>query len=352
MQARKPKWDDGQTVFEGVLKEMDDAEAALVSSDLFDMTDPLLGGSLNKWKQYANVLRLRIYLRFIDAGIDASGYTAKAQAIVAGGNLPTEDVAFDVYSNAEGQYNPWYSTNQMELNGFNFCAAYPLVAYYQNTNDPRISYAIAPAEATSSYVGQLPGSKTLYKGWNGGTNFYNKDFSAIKSTPAAAMPIYLSTVSEVEFLKAEVELRFNHNTSAAKTAYEAGVTADFNSRGIDGVSAFLAGSRVNFDAQGSETEKLNLIYKQKWVAFFYRNHFEAWSEQRRTDVPSLSSHSAEEIYNNPTVYTAGELVNPGLNYYGNNDLCKRMPYPSTARKLNSNTPSVKTLADPVFWDVK
>ena len=46
------------------------------------------------------------------------------------------------------------------------------------------------------------------------------------------------------------------------------------------------------------------------------------------------------------------MVNPGLNYFGNGNLCKRMPYPETARKYNKNTPAVKTLADPVFWDVK
>ena len=27
-----------------------------------------------------------------------------------------------------------------------------------------------------------------------------------------------------------------------------------------------------------------------------------------------------------------------------------MPYPDNARKYNKNTPAVKTLADPVFWD--
>ena len=29
-----------------------------------------------------------------------------------------------------------------------------------------------------------------------------------------------------------------------------------------------------------------------------------------------------------------------------------MPYPLNARQYNKNTPAVKTLADPVFWDVK
>lgn len=70
------------------------------------------------------------------------------------------------------------------------------------------------------------------------------------------------------------------------------------------------------------------------------------------DVPAVSSASAEKVHKDPTSYTAGNLIVPAVNYYGNNGLCKRMPYPSSARQLNKNTPAVKTLADPVFWDVK
>lgn len=341
-----PKWDDGETIFKGILQELDDAEAAIQSSDIFDMNDPLLGGDIDKWKQYANLLRLRIYMRFIDGGIDASTYTAKAKAIVAEDNLPAEDVAFDVYSNADGQFNPWYDTYYSLTH--NHCAAYPLVSYMKTTSDPRISYAIQPATATNDYVGGFPGSKQM--DWN--STLKNKDVSWIDESVAAAMPIYLATVSEVYFLKAEVELRFNNNVAAAKTNYEAGVTADFNSRGIVGASTFLANAKTSFDAQATTSDKLNLLYMQRWVAFFYRNHFEAWCEQRRTDVPSKTSYTTQQVDNDNTIYTAGQLFSPGLNYKGNGDLCKRFPYPSTARQLNSNTPTAKTLADPVFWDVK
>lgn len=344
-----PKWEDGQTVFEGVLKELDDAEQALSVSDEIDMSDPMLGGDLDKWKQYANLIRLRIYMRFIDGGVDASNYTAKAKAIVAEGNLPTDDVTFDVYSNADGQFNPWYDT-YYSLSTNNFVAGYPLVAYYKATADPRISYAIKKSVNTKDYEGQLPGSKTLYKEW--GKNLKNDDISNIDVSVAAAMPIYLATASEVEFLKAEVELRFNGNASAAKTAYEAAVTADFNSRGTAGVAEFLAARSVNFDAQANDAAKLKLIYMQKWVSFFYRNHMEAWAEQRRVDVPAKTSLTTANVYGDDTNYSAGDLFSPGLNYYGNGDVCKRLPYPLSARQLNSNTPTVKTLADRVFWDAK
>lgn len=344
-----PKWEDGAIVYKGVLAEVDEAEAAL-TGETMDMTDPLLGGDLAKWKQLANALRLRMYLRLIDGGVDASTYTAKVKTIVTNGELPAGDVTYDVYSDAEGQYNPWYGS-VFALGTNNYCAAHPLIAYYQATNDPRIGYAILPATATSKYVGLMPGSRTLYQDWDG-TKMYNKDVSTINTDVARAMPIYVFTKSEIDFLKAEVELRFNNNAAAAKADYEAGVKADFASRGVDGASDFLAGAKVNFDAQASDNDKLKLIYMQKWAAYFYRNHMEAWSEMRRTDVPVQSPMTTEQAYKDPTSYTAGDVFSPGLNYYGNGKTCKRLPYPSSARKLNKNTPAVKTLADPVFWDVK
>lgn len=344
-----PKWEDGETIYKGVLAEMDEAERALTGESM-DMTDPMLHGDLASWIKFANALRLRMYLRLIDGGIDVSTYTDKVKAIVEEGNLPSGDVAFDVYSNAEGQFNPWYS-GVFSLGTNNYCAAHPLVAYYSATNDPRIGYAIDPLKETSKYVGMMPGSRTLYQDWDG-TKILNKDVSTINTEVARAMPVYVFTESEIDFLMAEVALRFNNDVDAAKDFYEAGVIADFASRGVDGVNDFLAGAKVNFDAQADNAAKLKLIYMQKWVAYFYRNHQEAWSEIRRTDVPVLSSASAEKAYKDPTSYIAGDLIAPGLNYYGNGGLCKRMPYPSTARKLNSNTPPVKSLADPVFWDKK
>lgn len=347
-----PMWDDGQTIFEGILAELDEAEANLSSSDVMTVTDPMLSQDINQWKGYANALRLRIYLRMIDGGINASEYTSKVKALVNESNFFDGDVTWDVYSNASGQYNPWYDS-YYSLGTSNHCASYPIVSYMSLTSDPRISYAFSPRAKDDTYVGQLPGCKTLIGEWMGIGSGYNEDYvSMINYSPATSMPVYMFTQSELQFLIAEVELRFNNNDSAAKTAYEAGVTEDFTSRGADGASSFLSSVRTGWDNQSTTTDKLNLIYMQKWVALFYRDHMEAWSEIRRTDVPALSSASAQAIYNDPSAYSAGDMIEPGVNYINAGGLAKRVPYPSTARSLNKNTPTAKLLSDRVFWDAK
>jgi hypothetical protein len=46
------------------------------------------------------------------------------------------------------------------------------------------------------------------------------------------------------------------------------------------------------------------------------------------------------------------MIVPALNYIQAGGLCKRVPYPSTARQLNKNTPAAKLPSDRVFWDAK
>lgn len=338
-----PKYDDGKTVYEGVLKELDEAEAALNGSDIITMTDPLLKKDLAQWKGYANALRLRMYLRLFDGG--QSEYQAKATALVDAGNFFTGDVAWDVFSDQEGQFNPWYQSVFRLTN--NHCAAYPIVSYMEATADPRIGYAIKPRSSDNTYVGQFPGSKQEPK--IVGTSYKNKDVSTINYDVAHAMPIYLFTQSELQFLIAEVQMRFNNNAAAAKAAYEAGVAADFALRGTAGSDAFLAAAG-SWDAAAN---KLNLIYMQKWVALFMHDHMEAWSEIRRTDVPALSSHSALEIVADGTLYTPGELIAPAVNKKGDNNIAMSIPYSSDSRKYNVNAPlKARQVTDKVFWDVK
>lgn len=348
----QPKWDDGKTIYEGVLAELDAAEAQLGNADL-TLNDPLLNGNLSQWRGYANALRLRMYLRLIDAGVNASDYTNKVKSLISNpNNFFKGDVTWDVYSNASGQYNPWYD-GYYSLGTINHCAAYPIVSYMDATADPRISYAFDKSAETKAYEGQLPGAKTATGDWLGISSGYNNDYvSLVKYKVTCAMPIYLFTQSELQFLIAEAQLRFNNNDEAAKSAYELGVTSDFDSKGAEegAVDAFLSASKTAW--KGDANAKLELIYKQKWVALFMRDHMEAWSEIRRTDVPKLSNAKAADIFENPAVYNPGDMIDPAVNHIVAGGLAKRVPYPSIARSLNPNTPTAKTLNEKVFWDVK
>ena len=343
-----PAWEAGQTIYEGVLQEMEDAEKEL-AGDPMTLTDPMLGKSIDQWKGFANALRMRMYLRLIDGGINAGDYEAKVKALLSKNEFFTGNVAWDVYSNSEGQYNPWYDSRR-QLGTMNHVAAYPIATYMVQTNDPRIAYGMVPNVSEGNYVGQIPGAKTMMGDWTGAA-WKNDYVSTINYTSMIAAPIYLFSQSELQFLIAEAQLRFNKNEGAAKAAYEAAVNADFAAKKVDGAADFLAAAG-SWDAKSGTTAKLNLIYMQKWAALFMVDHMQAWSEIRRTDVPATSPLTAKQIYDDPTQYNAGDMIVPAVNYIQAGGLCKRVPYPARARQLNVNTPAAKLLSDRVFWDAK
>lgn len=343
-----PHWDNGETIYNGVLNEMAEAEKNI--QGYMTLTDPLLNNDVEQWRGFANALRLRMLLRLIDGGINASANTELAKDLVSKNKFFTGNITWDVYTDTKGQYNPWYA-GFSRLNAKNHCAAYPIISYMTATQDARIAYAIKPRAMDDTYFGQMPGAKTVEAGWLGLTaaTYNDKAVSNIDYDIMIDAPIYLFTQAELQFLIAEVQLRFFDNDDAAKAAYEAGIAADFANRGID-MGGFLNGTTVSWS--GSDTNKLYKIYMQKWVALFMRDHMEAWTEARRTDVPALSTMSGKDIQANPSGYRAGDFIEPSINYILAGGLAKRVPYPSNARRYNDNVPAAKLLSDRVFWDAK
>ena len=343
--STQPKWDKGEDVYKGVLAELDSLQKNVTSASTMASNDLVNSGNMSRWIGFANALRLRMYLRFIDAGVDAANYEAKAKALVSQNAFFTGDIKFDAYSNEDNRRNPFYTASKVKLNTTNLCASYAMVSYLKATNDTkRLNYDFAASAGSNDVVGTLPAAKYGFQGLK------NKNCSELNYY--ATMPVYFFTQAELQFLIAEVQLRFNNDDSTAKTAYEAGIEADYESRGLTGASAVYNSEAASWDKATTTTAKLKLIYMQKWVSLFYRDHTEAWSEQRRTDVPAWSAATAQQIYNKELEgYSAGDLIKPAVNSLGN-DVVKREWFPERAKNYNNNTPAAVSITKPVWWDVK
>ncbi|MFR9523393.1 MAG: SusD/RagB family nutrient-binding outer membrane lipoprotein [Rikenellaceae bacterium] len=342
-----PAWDEGQDVYAGILAELDAAmEAYEANPGVMSMTDMMFGMDINQWIGYVNALRLRMYLRMYDYD---NSVPSKIKALVEEDNFFTGDAAIDAYGTSLYNYSPFYGS-YYDLGTANHCAAYPVVSYMLKMSDARIGYALNVNANDGEYVGQMPGAVMDSVTWD--SDWGDDSVSAINydlfDGSGSSRKAFIFTQANLQFLIAEVEYRFNNDSAAAKSAYEAAVTADFAARGIDGAASFLASN----GAWDSASDKLELIYMQKWVALFYMDHMEAWSEIRRTDVPALSSQTGKAIFSDSTIYTAGERIEPSTNYLGTGKMVKRMFYSYTARQLNTNTPDAKTLDTKVWWDVE
>ena len=341
-----PKWDNGQDVYKGVLNELDAAEQLLTATSAMDAPDLVCGKNMAQWKGFANALRLRMYLRFIDGNVEVAAYTEKVKALVQAGNFFTGDIKFDAFKDEENFRNPWYATST--ANTGNHCGSYPLVTYLKQTNDPRIGYGMVKATATSDYAGAIPGGHDK-------SGLKNKDVSSFNYAIGKTKPVYFFTQSELQFFIAEVYVRFLNNDASAKSAYQAGIDADFVARNMPGQGSVMYDDntgRVAWSKATTNDAKLELIYMQKWVALFYMDHMEAWSEIRRTDYPKLSNQKAADIFNSPLNYTPGNLISPWVNGQEAGGLIKRMYYPLSARQQNMNTPAAVPTSTPVWWDIK
>lgn len=336
-----PVWDNGQSIYEGVIAEMDEAEATLDASAL-SINDLVCDKNLSQWKGFANALRLRMYLRFIDANVDAASYTAKAQALVSANEFFTGDIEYAPFADEDDRRNPWHEQNYVQLNTANHCAAYPMVEYLKATNDDaRLAYFAVKATASGQYAGAFPGNKA-------DTSVKDANVSAL--VPHALRPVTFFSQAELQFLIAEVELRFNNSPSAAKAAYETAIDADYAAKGLSGASSLYAsGQPVAWDSAASTSDQLELIYLQKWAALCMVDHMEAWSEMRRTGYPKFSTASVADVQADVNVYTPGELLMPATNALGSG-VPLRMWYPEDAVNLNDNTPTQVGVETPVWWD--
>lgn len=345
-----PKYDDGQAVYNGVLSELEDALAAYNEhNEPMSVTDMMFKKNMSQWVGLANAVRLRMYMRMYEKD---NSVKDKIVALVNDGAFFVGDATLDIFADVDGNRSTFYAS-YYSLGQANHCASYPIIEYMLHTDDPRIAYCYDKTTADGKYVGEIPGTKNAIKEWVGSDNWKNKNVSNVNyklhNNTGATRPGILFTQANLQFLIAEAKLRFLNDEQGAKTAYENAIKSDFAFKGFSGADAFLAGGNVNFDLA---TNKLELIYMQKWAAFCYTDHMESWSEIRRTDVPKLSTADGKTIHGNPSVYTPGELIAPVRNGIIGGGLIKRLPYSYKSYTINKNAPEAVEINVPVWWDVK
>lgn len=337
-----PHWESGESIYDGILTELDEAQAKLDKKSYIS-GDLLLGKDISKWIQFANSIRLRIYMR----SSNVKDNSVAIKKLIDENNFIASDIKFAMYTDEANKRNPWYTTNYVALNTTNHVGSYAIISYLQSTDDTRIADIYLKAAASGNYAGELPGSKTKQP------TAKNSAYSALVEKPL--MPVYLITSSEIAFFKSEAYLRFYSDDAAAKTAYEAAIDSNFVTRGLAPTAIYANGNKAAWSSATTTDEKLELIGMQKWVALCMLNNAEAWSEVRRMGYPKLSASTASQIKADGTVYTPGNLISPWVNLLGEGKLVKRLYVPLSAVNTNKNTPQNQdrtTLVSPVWWDNK
>jgi hypothetical protein len=265
-----PKYATQQDIYVDILKELNEAQEMIITSEKMIDGDNLFGGDASQWKLFANSLRLRIANRIKDVYPEANNIIT--DAISDGVMASNADNAGLTYSSGVNAA-PWYQAFYID-NREDFAPSYQLVELLKGFDvdgnplpygaDPRLGIYVADNDDGNKVGIPLVGEGddiTTFGRWSyPGNAILSEDYTA-----------YYMEYSEVCFILSELN-------GWDQTWYENGVRASLEKWGVDeaAITAFVN----NLPPASEET-----VLTQKYVAL-YMQPLEAWSEYRRTGYPN------------------------------------------------------------------
>jgi hypothetical protein len=303
-----PTFDRQETVYAGILADLERANTILNTNPTAVAGDVLFGGDLQRWQKLANSLRLRVLLRQSNQ-VDPS---AAMSAILNDPNAPIftgndDQAVFDYLTSAPNQ-QPLYTTRSGSFDEYRLSKL--METTLKDLDDNRLHVYAQPT--TNSEAG-LVGEESDYEGvpngladesaltFNGGSNFVSKVgllYSCLvcddNASPNARQGMVM-TYAELQFILAEAAER-GFIAGDAETFYLNGIEASYDyfreraaliSPQISEAAAPAEGyfTQDGVEYTGSTEEKLAKIGTQKWLALFF-NGTEAWASWRRTGYPT------------------------------------------------------------------
>ena len=319
-----PKYDNGQTIYDSLINRIDVA----LSKDMNALTvqqpgkdDVIFQGNLNRWIQFANTLKLKIYMRQSEARPAVA--SAGIQSLFADPNFLTVDASFKAFKDEEDNRNPLYETGFDRLSG-NISISNTLFSFLESTNDPRIDSIMKFPKNTPAAHNTLVQGNYLA---SSPTNIDGLSTPAIEPLDA----VYFISKFESYFLQSEAVVRYGV-AGDAEEFYQLAIDASFvkfQSNG-DPDDVYGPGQPFEFPTAGTEDEKIEAIIVQKWVAMANSQGLESFFEQNRTGYP--------------------DFFTPAVNNVTNDEFPRRLFYPESERARNpTNVPAKEPLTEPVWW---
>jgi len=352
----KPKYEKQELIYKDILKELDEASAALDASKPTSVGDILYGGNIVRWKRFGYSLLLRAAMRL--TRIDPATAQTYVKKAVAGGLMQSN--ADNSVMRHTSLYQNWIAVHLTAREKANFYLAKPFVDFLKNNNDPRLqSIAVRHVGAKSGAEQAAPRTTTdptvqigMPMGYDdvsirntfatfGAASLY--DYSQVNLTTILKTdaPEYHLTYGQTQLLLAEAIVR-GWTTGDADATYKLGIRAHMLQMAEYDIKAAIAADKIQayVDANTLQAGKqLEQINNQYWVASFI-NGSETFANFRRSGFPALTK--------NPY---------PGSEIKGN--FISRLPYPDSEtitnqENLNSaiKNQGPNDLNSKVWWDSK
>ena len=367
-----PKFDEQKVIYEGIIDILDEAMAVIGDNsvtgtgtkDLAEF-DVLFGGDIQRWKEFANAMKLRVALRAKGAPGENFADDAINQALAA--PLPNADIKlkidFDVdwtvaardgdftrftgswkqlsarFVNALQDYNdprlPAYAdpipggevvfgnysepANKTKVDFLLANMDRAGVSYTTATEGNDLTVEIAPGE---HYVGQpmrtVDGMKTFLH-----NELFSRRDELVRGsrTPAQEIDHFIMPLAEIYFMQAEAAvLGFGGD---ANSLFQMGIQASFDQWGVTD-NGYLDSDIATLS--GSKEEQLQQIGFQAYLAY-YDVDFQGFAIARDFNLPGIT----DDIPDNPEIFKTG--LELGTKFPG------RVIYAQTAFDLNGENVS-------------
>jgi hypothetical protein len=349
-----PHYEKGQDIYDSLIVRINFALSK--NFEKKDLKNPeekdiLFNGDIDLWKEFANTLKLKIYLRQSEVmpeiarqGIEKL-YTEKAEFL-------SVDAMMTAFQDETGRRNPLYETEMISFGGNpNLILSRTLHSFLlENSDYDRLDYLFNIPDNGGSHKSLVQGNYNA-PDEPAGTN----SSSYSKPIMRPADPVYLMCYSESCFLQAEAIIRYNVDSyTEAKKKYEDGIKAAYirlleprdMSAILDLAQTFYSGP-YKFPSEGSPTETfIKSIIVQKWVSLAGIQSLETFFEHNRTHYPENSN-----VLPDNDDYIPGEFT-ISINNVTSGRFPKRLIIPESEIAGNPNTPERKAVWENIWWDTK
>ena len=343
-----PVYDKQQLIYADLLKEVDEATAALDPAGDLATGDVFYKGNIAQWQRFGNSLLLRIAMRLTKVDpATAQKYATQVQGKTMRSDADNAFVLFDVAGGRATQ-----NRNSQVLLGDGGQENYYVkwsktyIDYLKTNNDPRLSkIAVTQLYLSDASKDQNPNYVTTAAAQKGQPNGYDLSGRAgvdIKfasnftnfpaySSPNPGMitrtgPAFVLTYAETELLLADAAQRFG--VGDATQHYTAGVTAAMTYLSQYGPSLAVAPADITAYLTAhpySAATGLEQINTQYWaLTNSMLDFYESWSNWRRTGFPKLTPVNYPSNATNGTIprrfpYPLAEITSNPVNYQAARD---------------------------------
>jgi hypothetical protein len=302
----KPVYDSQKSVFIGILKELDEANELLKSSNTLIAGDIIYQGNTTKWRKLINAFRLKVLITLSKKENDADLKIKESfKAIVQ--NEPLLENSTDdgqlVFLDQQGNRYPEFNSSGF---GSGMYMGEPFIKSLQDRQDPRL-FLFCTQTKVAREAGKDIDDFSAYQGGDPAAPYAEVNIQAAQGRVSKVNdrfpknptnePLVLMGFAEQELILAEASIR-NWISGNAETYFNNGVTSSFEfyRTYVKGYEEYLTDSKIdaylnlpinNFSLASDFNQQLEMIITQKYLRTFFQSGWSAFFDHLRTGYPEF-----------------------------------------------------------------